>query len=138
MTSRLGALAATAALVVTATLSACSSDPEQNTSDACAALEDYRTALDDLGKELSPDATVDDVRTARTEVQSAREALDDKLASVRADRVTALDNAWQDLSEGIDDLDGEATLATAAQSLQTQAQSVNSARADIVSALDCR
>lgn len=138
MSARSGPWAATAALALAVTLGACSSEsPEENEADACAALSEYQTALDNFIQALSPDTTVDELRTAQESVESARADLGEALADVESDRLAALDEAWSTADASVDGIEGDATVADAVGTIQSEAENVDAARADLSSALNC-
>lgn len=137
MTTPLRAAAATLALSAAFLTGACSDTPEENNAEACTALTEYEAALSALGDSLTADATVEQVRDARDDVASAASELDSALGDVAQDRVDALNQAWSDLDAAITDADSDATLQEAADTIRAQADEVESARADLGSALEC-
>jgi len=111
--------------------------PEENTAQACSAADDLDTALDNFRSTLSPDATVDDVRSARDELSQAWQDFDSAATEVVQDRSEELDEAWDGLQKAVDDVAGDATVAGALSTLEDEAQGVKDARDDVVSELGC-
>lgn len=128
---------AAVALAVALPLGACSSSPAENTAAACSALQDYQSSLEAFGKALTPDMTVDQLKTAKDNVKSATEKLDAAVGSVESDRVKALDQAWKSLSDTVDGLAGDSSVASATSSIKTEVQKVQQARTDLDSAIKC-
>ena len=117
---------------------ACSSEtPEENTQAACGAAEELTVALDNLDMTLTPDATVEEVQTARDEVRTAWQDLDAAADAVAEDRGQALEDAWSGFAESVDDLSGDATIADAAESLRDDAVEVQEARDAVAEDLGC-
>lgn len=137
MSTPLRAAAATIAISAALLTGACSDTPEENTAEACTALTEYESALSALADSLTPDATVDEINEARDRVASAATDLDEAVGDVAADRVAALEQAWNDLDASITDADSDATLQEAADQIRAQAEEVQSARADLSAELDC-
>ena len=126
-----------AGLAILVTASCSSPTPEENAEQACTAADEFAVALDNYENVLTPEATVDEVQSARDELDNARETLDDATSEVAQDRVDTLDQEWDNLEEGIDDIGGDETLADAASSLKGDAAAVAQARDALVADLDC-
>lgn len=127
------------ALALTATfgLGACSSSPAQNAAAACDALQEYTTSLDTLAQSIKPDATVDEVRTARDAVADSEKKLEDALSSVKVDRVDEVKDAWGQLKDELSGLDSDASLTSAVDSLKAKTKNLQDARADLSKSLNC-
>ncbi|GHH79295.1 hypothetical protein [Promicromonospora soli] len=124
-------------LVLLATAACSSETPEQNTEQACGAAEQLTVALDNFETTLTPDATVDEVRAAGSEVRQAWQDLDAAAGDVAEDRGQALDEAWEGLEQAVDDVRGETTVSEAADSIRDQAAEVREARDALADELGC-
>lgn len=123
------------AVLVIAT--SCSSSPEENVSQACEASEAYAADLQKFEDVLTPEATVEQIRTARDEVSSSHDDLVEESQDVAEDRVAALESAKEDFLEAVDELPDEATVPEAAEDLQDDVDAVKSARSSVASELSC-
>lgn len=133
-----GVLTAGVALIAGVLLASCSSDtPAENTEQACAHAEELSAALASLNETLTGDGTVDDVKSARSEVATAYDALDGALDDVAQDRLDAVEDAWDRLDDAIEQVDGDATLSQAADSLRDDVAAVQDARESLVTELGC-
>ncbi|GIG27241.1 hypothetical protein Cde04nite_34850 [Cellulomonas denverensis] len=61
-------------------LAGCGSDSDGDEAAACAAQSDLRFSVQELDATLTPDATIDQIRSARDQVAQARDALASDLA----------------------------------------------------------
>ena len=133
-----GVLTAGVTLIAGVLLASCSSDtPAENTEQACAHAEELSAALASLNETLTGDGTVDDVKSARSEVATAYDALDGALDDVAQDRLDAVEDAWDRLDDAIEQVDGDATLSQAADSLRDDVAAVQDARESLVTELGC-
>ncbi|SFJ98814.1 hypothetical protein [Cellulomonas sp. KH9] len=118
---------AVAALVcaVALGLAACGgTDHAEDVDEACAASGELDEALDDLRATLTPDATVDELRDARTRVGDALDALRDQADDVAEGRADDVQAAWRDLTAAVDDVDGDAGPGAALEPLRASAADV--------------
>ena len=119
-------------------LAACGSDePEENTAQACEAADEFATALNDLEGTLSPSATVEEIRDARDAAGAAHERLDESAEDVAEDRVGALDDAWEQLSDAVQDIDDDMTVSAAVDSLRDDVAQIRAARDDLTEQMAC-
>jgi len=133
-----GVLTAGVTLIAGVLLASCSSDtPAENTEQACAHAEELSAALASLNETLTGDGTVDDVKSARSEVATAYDALDGALDDVAQDRLDAVEDAWDRLDDAVEQVDGDATLSQAADSLRDDVAAVQDARESLVTELGC-
>ncbi|WP_336715418.1 hypothetical protein [Arthrobacter sp. USHLN218] len=119
-------------------LTGCSSSPQEDVSKACTDAAAFGAALKSFQESLSPDATIDQVKAARDEVEKTHDALADSAEKVAQDRMKALDNAWDGLDKAVKDIPDDATLQQAADSLKNEAADVQTARNDVASELNCK
>jgi L-alanine-DL-glutamate epimerase-like enolase superfamily enzyme len=118
-------------------LTGCTSSPQEDVSTACTAAAAHGAALKSFQESLSPDATVEQVKAARDEVQKTYDDMVDAAEEVSQDRANALEQAWDELDKAVEDIPDDATLQQAADSLKNEAADVESARSDVASELNC-
>ncbi|MFC7876886.1 hypothetical protein [Isoptericola sp. NPDC057391] len=109
-----------------------------NTTQTCERLSAYTDALRDLAGTLGPDATVAEVQAARDQARQAQEALEESISEVSDDRTDDIARAWDALVTAFNEVDDDATLAEAADSLKDEAQGVADATTSVREDLDCR
>lgn len=125
----------TTALV--AALAGCGSDSEGDEAAACAAQSDLQSAVQELDATLTPDATIDQIRSARDQVATAVDELSDAAGDVAEDRADELRSAQDDLDDAVSDLDGDDTVPEALDSLRGEVDRVEQARDALASDLAC-
>ncbi|MFD6133993.1 hypothetical protein [Isoptericola sp. NPDC056618] len=108
-----------------------------DTAQVCQDLSAYTDALRNLASTLSPDASVEDVQAARDQAEDAQRTLHESLAEVSDDRTDDVEQAWDSLVTAFGQVDDDATLAQAADSLKDEAQGVVDATASVGQDLDC-
>ncbi|MEU2198745.1 hypothetical protein [Isoptericola sp. NPDC019482] len=108
-----------------------------DTGQVCQDLSAYTDALQNLAGTLGPDATVEEVQAARDQAEAAQKTLHDSLAAVSDDRTDDVEQAWDALVTAFGQVDDDATLAEAADSLKDEAQGVVDATASVGQDLDC-
>ncbi|WP_313823600.1 hypothetical protein [Citricoccus sp.] len=123
--------------LATAVLTGCSSTPEENVSTACEASDAYAAALQSFQDTLSPDATVEEIRTARDEVRSTHDDLEEAAEDVAQDRMDELDSAEDGLNDAVEDLPDDATMSEAMDTLESQSSEVETARNAVAEELSC-
>lgn len=126
----------TLALAV-AVLTGCSSTPEENVSSACEASDAYAAALEGFQDTLSPDATVEEIRTARDEVRTTHDDLAEAAEDVAQDRMDELKTAQDGLNDAVEDLPDDATMSQATNALESEASDVETARSAVADELSC-
>jgi len=130
-----------AALLCAGALTACGEESTDamgdDTAEVCHDLAAYRTALQDLGATIGPDATLAEVQTARDQAEAAHETLSESIADVTDDRTDDIRQSWDALVTAFDTVDDDATLGEAATSLRDEAQDVVNTVAVIGDDLDC-
>lgn len=130
-----------AALLCAGALAACGEESTDamgdDTAEVCQDLGAYRTALQDLGATIGPDATLAEVQTARDQAEAAHETLSESIADVTDDRTDDIRQSWDALVTAFDTVDDDATLGEAATSLRDEAQDVVNTVAVIGDDLDC-
>jgi hypothetical protein len=131
-------LIGTAALgVAVGMLAGCSASPEENVSKACVASDAFAASLQSFQKTLTPDATIDEIRSAREEVSNTYNDLKGATANVAKDRTDALASAADDFNAAVDAIPDDATVPQAVDSLKNEAAKVDTARDGVASELNC-
>ncbi|MFE5335021.1 hypothetical protein ACFQ8E_03815 [Isoptericola sp. NPDC056573] len=108
-----------------------------DTTQTCEDLSAYTDALRNLAGTLGPDSSVEDVQAARDQAAEAQRTLHESLAEVSDDRTDDVEQAWDALVTAFGQVDDDATLAEAADSLRDEAQGVVDATASVREDLDC-
>ncbi|MCZ2261170.1 hypothetical protein [Isoptericola sp. QY 916] len=108
-----------------------------HTTQTCQDLSAYTDALRNLAGTLGPDATVAEVQAARDQAQEAQETLEESISQVSDDRTDDIARSWDALVTAFGQVDDDATLAEAADSLKEEAQGVVDATASVGQDLDC-
>jgi prophage DNA circulation protein len=131
-------LVGTAALgVAVGMLTGCSASPEENVAKACGASDAFAAALQNFRETLTPDATIEEIRSAREEVSNTYNDLKGATANVAEDRTDALASATDELKAAVDDVPDDATVRQAVTSLKNEAANVEAARKGVASELNC-
>ncbi|MFT4469479.1 hypothetical protein ACMX2H_06155 [Arthrobacter sulfonylureivorans] len=131
-------LTGTAALgLAVGMLAGCSASPEENVAKACGASDAFAAALQNFRETLTPDATLDEIRSAREEVSNTYNDLKGATANVAKDRTDALASATDELKAAVDDIPDDATVRQAVDSLKNEAANVETARSGVASELNC-
>ncbi|SKC59552.1 Mce/MlaD family protein [Krasilnikoviella flava] len=107
------------------------------TTQTCADLTAYTDALRNLASTIGPDATVEDVQAARDQAEEAQQALEESISGVTDDRTDDIARSWDALATAFSQVDDDATLAEAADSLKDEAEGVVDATASVREDLDC-
>ncbi|MEV7646628.1 hypothetical protein [Arthrobacter sp. NPDC089319] len=118
-------------------LTGCSASPEENVAKACGASDAFTAALQNFRDTLTPDATIDEIRSAREEVSNTFNDLKGATTNVAKDRTDALASAMDELKAAVDDVPDDATVRQAVTSLKNEADNVKSARDGVASELNC-
>lgn len=118
-------------------LSACSSDPEENETKACDAYAAYVGAVTEARVSLSSSSSVGEIREARDNVADKYEDLQSALDDVEQDRINALETSWNSYTDAVDDVDSDLTVPQAADELAPAVDQLEQAQADLGASLDC-
>ncbi|MFF2452540.1 hypothetical protein [Isoptericola sp. NPDC058082] len=108
-----------------------------DTTQTCEDLSAYTDALRNLAGTLGPDSSVEEVQAARDQAAEAQRTLHESLAEVSDDRTDDVEQSWDALVTAFGQVDDDATLAEAADSLRDEAQGVVDATASVREDLDC-
>ena len=131
-------LTGTAALgLAVGMLTGCSASPEENVAKACGASDAFAAALQNFRETLTPDATIEEIRSAREEVSNTYNDLKGATANVAKDRTDALASATDKLKAAVDAVPDDATVPQAVDSLKNEAAKVDTARQGVTSELNC-
>jgi predicted negative regulator of RcsB-dependent stress response len=131
-------LSGTAALgLAVGMLSGCSASPEENVTKACGASDAFAAAVKNFRATLTPNATIEEIRSAREKVSSTYNDLKGAAANVAKDRTDALASATDDLKSAVDAVPDNATVRQAVASLKNEAAKVETARTGVASELNC-
>ncbi len=122
-------------------LSACTQPEPTSQADAegqlCTDLDAFATALGGL-TDLDPaTATAEDVESTRTSIQDAWDAVKESAADVADADDTAVESAWQDVETAIDDIPTDVPLSEAIGPVQTAADAVRAAFAEMQNGVGC-
>ena len=118
-------------------LTGCAPTPQENVNQACASISAYGTALTNFKDTLKPSATVEQVKSARAEVDKTYQEMIKQTQDVAKDRVDAVKTADQNLDKAVKDVPDDATLTQAAASLRDDAAKVQAATSDLRSQMKC-
>lgn len=128
------------ALVGAATLAlgACSSPTAQeNETAACDAYTAYTAALDSARAELSASSTIGEIQAARDEVKAAHTTLDKAVENVDVDRLKDLNEAYDAFDKAVSDLDPNASVPEAVNSLEPQISAIEAAKQELTADIKC-
>jgi len=124
-----------------ALLAGCSSpSPEEQKEDvteACAASAAFGVALKSFQDSLTADATIEQIKDAREQVQSSYTTLVDEAKDVAQDRMADLETATDELNAAVDAVPDDATVQDALDSLKNEAADVVNARNNLDNSLNC-
>ncbi|UNK46843.1 hypothetical protein [Arthrobacter sulfonylureivorans] len=118
-------------------LTGCSASPEENVAKACGASDAFAAALQNFRETLTPDATIEEIRSAREEVSNTYNDLKGATANVAKDRTDALASATDEFKAAVDAVPDDATVPQAVDSLKNEAAKVDTARQGVASELNC-
>jgi hypothetical protein len=86
---------------------------------------------------LSSTSTVDDVRNANEAYNDALSDVVDSARDVQGVQTQAIQDAYDDLAQAIDDIPGDATIEQALTSIESQVAAVDAAWAQALGGVDC-
>lgn len=119
-------------------LAGCSSPtPQENVSQACEAADAFGTALQEVRSSLMPEATVDELRTARNQLADSYEDLLKESGDVAEDRLEELDTNVDGFRDAVDEIDDDTKVPDAVDSLRNEANDVETAMDNLRSELNC-
>ncbi|HRO30993.1 MULTISPECIES: hypothetical protein [Micrococcaceae] len=119
-------------------LAGCSSPtPQENVSQACEAADAFGTALQEVRSSLTPEATVDELRTARNQLADSYEDLLKESGDVAEDRLEELDTNVDGFRDAVDEIDDDTKVPDAVDSLRNEANDVETAMDNLRSELNC-
>lgn len=114
-----------------------SSSQSDNVARLCAASDAFASALTDFKDTLRPDATVEQLRSARDEVVKAYNDLIEASGKVAQERAAAVVAAEEQFVAAVNAVAGQATLPQAVETLRTEAAKVQAAVTDLRSDAKC-
>lgn len=123
--------------LMAAFLTGCSSSPEENVTDACAALKSYETSLSNFQTTVNSESTVGEIRAAYDDVEKSHAAYAAASAEVGQDRLKDLNEAQSAFDKAVEDLPDDATVPQSVDSLKDEAKAVETARANLANELTC-
>ena len=103
----------------------------------CSAIDDFGGALTAYGQ-LTADSTVDELQTAREDVASSYEAMQAAASTVQDARIADVETAYSDLQGTVDGISGRDTLGEAATQVSDGLSTVQAAREQLYSDLNCQ
>ena len=119
-------------------LSGCApTSPQENVSQACTAARSLSTALVEFRNALTPEATIDELRSARDKVADAYDSLVPEVEDVAQDRVDELDSNLREFRSAVDSVPDDAKVPVAVDSLRNEANDVGAAVDSLESELKC-
>ncbi|WP_440312890.1 hypothetical protein [Leucobacter chromiireducens] len=120
-----------------AMLTGCSADPVANEASACTAFDAFSETIADAKGSLSADSTIGEITDARDQVQESAKQLAESLDTVAADRVAAVQDAVDEFTAAVENVDPELTIPEAVRSLQPQWGELEATQAQLDEALSC-
>lgn len=120
-----------------ASLTACSSAPEENSAAACDAYGAFVDAVTEAKGSLTTSSTIGEITDARDSVKSAYANLDTAMADVAQDRQDALEEAWTAFDKAVTNVDQDLTVQEAADSLADDLAGVETAQSSLNDSLVC-
>lgn len=137
ITGSVRVLALGASMVLLA-LSGCSNpSPQENTTQACAAADTFAASLDDFRATLTPDASTEQLRSARDKVEDSYGTLMEEADDVAEDRREELDTTVRDFRAAVDEVPNDTKVPDAIDSLRGEANDVGTALAGLKDNLQC-
>lgn len=125
-------------LLGTAASAGCASEtPEENSDAACSSVEELGSAVEEAQIELDEDSTVEEVRAQRDNLEEKVQAALEDLGDVQQDRADELDEAYQQLASSVENLEDDATVTEAVQSIQEEVAAIGDARGGVWEELSC-
>lgn len=121
-------------------LTSCSSDEEksdENRAEACSAIENLRTQVENVRTTLNANSTVEQWREARDVIKVNVEKVEDALEDVSADSADEIEAAWDEFTDQLSAVDEDATVPEAGQTLVEEFQTLQDARTKAAAGLDC-
>jgi hypothetical protein len=119
---------------------ACSDDDDDEAGGAesqlCADLNELSTAIRQV-EALGPTSTVDQAKQARDGLKNALDDVRESARNVGSARVDNLEDAFSNLEDEVDELEGSTTLAAASGQIRTQVASVAAARQSLSQQISC-
>ncbi|WP_104182133.1 hypothetical protein [Arthrobacter sp. B0490] len=103
----------------------------------CDAATAHTSAVSEFEDTLTPEVTIEQLRSARDKIVSTYTELDQAAADVAADRWVAVEAAERKLEKAVDDIPDQATVREAVESLRNEASDLKVAVGDLVKGVTC-
>ncbi|WP_146069565.1 hypothetical protein [Arthrobacter sp. B0490] len=132
-----GAATETPAAPSSSTSSTSSAPGEAGAARLCDAATAFDGAVTDFKATLTPEVTIEQLRTARDEVVKTYNDMDRAAVEVAEDRMTAVAAAERNLEKAVDDVRDQATVPEAVESLRTEATDLQTAVTDLAKEVEC-
>lgn len=111
--------------------------PQENVSQACTAAEAFGSALQEVRSSLTPEATVEELRSARQQLSDAYDDLRKEAGDVAEDRLQVVEDNVDEFNNAVDEIPDDAKVPDAVDSLRNEAGDVDTAVTDLRSELNC-
>ncbi|GAA1496407.1 hypothetical protein [Paeniglutamicibacter kerguelensis] len=114
-----------------------STSPEENVSQACTAANNMSSALVEFRNALTPEATIEELQTARDKVSDAYDSLLAEAENVAQDRMNELESSLGEFRSAVESVPDDTKVPVAIDSLRTEANDVGTALDSLRSELKC-
>jgi hypothetical protein len=111
--------------------------PTDEVSQACASADSFADALVDFQATLKPEATIEQIRSARDEVNASFDALVTDARDLAQDRVAEVNDSVSELRAAIDAVPDDSAVPEAIDSLRDETEDVRSALQDLQRDMTC-
>lgn len=131
-----GALAL-GALAIGLAVGGCTASPQENVSQACSAADNLAATLGEFRGALTPNATIEQLQSARNNVDEAYASLVTEAQDVAADRIRDLDSTLREFRSAVVAVPDDAKVPEAIDSLRNEADVVGDSLTALESELKC-
>ncbi|MDQ0734482.1 hypothetical protein [Arthrobacter agilis] len=115
-----------------------SSTPEEaGAARLCEAATAFSGAVTGFRDTVTPEATIEELRSARDEVVKTYREMDRAAMDVAEERMTAVAAAERKLEKAVDDVREQATVPEAVESLRNEASDLQTAVTDLAKEVEC-
>ncbi len=132
-----GALTLGASMMLLALAGCSSPSPQENTTQACAAADTFAASLEEFRATLTPEATAEQLRSARAKVEDSYDTLVEEAGDVAEDRREELETTVRAFRDAVDEVPDDTKVPDAIDSLRGEANDVDNALTNFESELQC-
>ncbi len=111
--------------------------PQENVSQACASADPVAASLEEFRNTLTPDATIEQLRTARDKARTSSDDFMAEVQDVARDRGDELDSDVDAFQAAVDDVPNDTRVPDALDSLRNESDSVDTSLSGLKSELNC-